>query len=158
MNNLAGDGSRGSGGASGAERGAEMLFLSPPSHYSHSPGCTTRNRMAPAYWIICQNDFLVLSRVCAQLSNKLDLRPDLFISISRYAAKPQKCGVKRQHLCHLSFTSSRPSQAVFMVSTNTPWSGIGVSILCLLQLLDMHLLDFRDNFHESLVILKLLYP
>lgn len=40
MNVLAGDGGRGSGGASGAERGEETLFLSPPSLYSHSPGCT----------------------------------------------------------------------------------------------------------------------
>lgn len=36
MNVLAGERSRGSGGASGAERGEETLFLSPPGLYSHS--------------------------------------------------------------------------------------------------------------------------
>lgn len=44
MNDLAGDGRRGGGGASGAERGEETLFLSPPSHYSHSPGCTAKEQ------------------------------------------------------------------------------------------------------------------
>lgn len=82
MNDLAGDGSCGCGGASGAQRGEETLFLSPPHYYSHSPGYTARNRMAPAYWIICWNDFLVLGRVCTQPENKLDLQPDLFISVS----------------------------------------------------------------------------
>lgn len=58
MNDLAGDGSYGCGGASRARRGEETLFLSPPSYYSHSPGYTlprspARNRMVPAYWIIC---------------------------------------------------------------------------------------------------------
>lgn len=38
MNDLAGDGSCGCGEASGARRGEETLFLSPPSDYSHSPG------------------------------------------------------------------------------------------------------------------------
>ncbi|KAK5927055.1 hypothetical protein CgunFtcFv8_022580 [Champsocephalus gunnari] len=40
MNDLVGDGSCGCGGASGARRGEETLFLSPPSYYSHSPGFT----------------------------------------------------------------------------------------------------------------------
>ena len=38
MNDLAGDGSCGCGEASGARRGEETLFLSPPCDYSHSPG------------------------------------------------------------------------------------------------------------------------
>lgn len=38
MNDLAGGGSCGCGGASQAQRGEETLFLSPPSYYSHSPG------------------------------------------------------------------------------------------------------------------------
>lgn len=53
MNDLAGGGSCGCRGASRARRGEETLFLSPPSYYFHSPGYTARNRMAPAYWIIC---------------------------------------------------------------------------------------------------------
>lgn len=40
MNDLAGGGSCGCGGASRAWRGEETLFLSPPSYYSHSPGYT----------------------------------------------------------------------------------------------------------------------
>lgn len=40
MNDLAGGGSCGCGGASRAQRGEETLFLSPPSYYSHSPGYT----------------------------------------------------------------------------------------------------------------------
>ncbi|KAA8595369.1 hypothetical protein FQN60_012504 [Etheostoma spectabile] len=38
MNDLAGDGSCGCGGASKARRGEEALFLSPPSCHSHPPG------------------------------------------------------------------------------------------------------------------------
>ena len=57
MNDLAGGGSCGCGGASRARRGEETLFLSPTSCCSHSPGYVAtqpdaRNRMAPAYWII----------------------------------------------------------------------------------------------------------
>lgn len=40
MNDLAGDGSCGCGGASGAHKGEETHFLLPPSHFSHSPGYT----------------------------------------------------------------------------------------------------------------------
>lgn len=82
MNDLAGDGSCSCRGASRAQRGEETLFLSPPRYYSHSPGYAARNRIAQAYRIICENGFLFLGRFCTQLSNKLGLQPDLFLSVS----------------------------------------------------------------------------
>lgn len=81
MNDLAGGGSCDCRGADEARRGEETLFLSPPSYYSHSPGYTARkNRMAPAYWIICENDFLVLSRV---LSTAKGVRIFSYICLSQ---------------------------------------------------------------------------
>lgn len=97
MNDLAGGGSCGCGGASRARRGEETLFLSPPGYYSHSPGYTTTAALPGTGWhrlIGLSVRMTSWSWVGFALLNKLHLQPDLFISVS--ANKEQGRTSRRQ--------------------------------------------------------------